>query len=409
MRTQATFKPFFKATKSGEGSVSVEAYFKETRRRYYKKTNHKIKADEWDHESRKVIRRPDKDVINAQVAAFISEVYNEMMKKQYNGLDFTVSDFKNYGERDTSSFTSYMEESLESEKLRNKRLYEAMIKIFKEFVSSDKSPYSKQVGFHEVDSRLPDAFEGFMLNHYRKKGGGGKGERLSDTSRRTAHVVVSKYLGKAVRNGLIDRNPYKTAEFSKPKSNDRDVALTFDEVEALEGLKLEKKNERKVRDWFVFCCYTGLRIGDFKSLSAEHLVRTMKGWEIDRGKIQKTTASINLPLYDLFDGKPESILLDYWSVDQDGTVFNTLADDNLNKTIRRLAKKAGIKKHITWHVARHTFCTLLAELGLNAYQIMALAGHKTITVAQKYVNNPKKVAKAGLEGINWKNRARKVS
>jgi integrase len=44
----------------------------------------------------------------------------------------------------------------------------------------------------------------------------------------------------------------------------------------------------------------------------------------------------------------------------------------------------------TWHTARHTFCSWLAEAGATAHEIMAAAGHKTLSVSARYTHlNPK--------------------
>jgi integrase len=44
----------------------------------------------------------------------------------------------------------------------------------------------------------------------------------------------------------------------------------------------------------------------------------------------------------------------------------------------------------TWHTARHTFCSWLAEAGATAHEIMAAAGHKTLSVSARYTHlNPR--------------------
>mgnify|MGYP002402303513 CR=1 FL=1 len=46
----------------------------------------------------------------------------------------------------------------------------------------------------------------------------------------------------------------------------------------------------------------------------------------------------------------------------------------------------GLPKHFVLHSLRHTFLTQLGEAGVEAFTIMRIAGHSTITVSQKYVH-----------------------
>lgn len=71
--------------------------------------------------------------------------------------------------------------------------------------------------------------------------------------------------------------------------------------------------------------------------------------------------------------------------------------DNLKTSNRYLTAwgvvKAGIKKHITWHVARHTNATLLIEYGTDLFTVQKLLGHAHISTTMQYakVSDRKKV------------------
>lgn len=49
--------------------------------------------------------------------------------------------------------------------------------------------------------------------------------------------------------------------------------------------------------------------------------------------------------------------------------------DALMKTIRQVAKAAGITKQISWHVFRHTFSTMLAMNGEDVKTVQSLMRH----------------------------------
>lgn len=54
--------------------------------------------------------------------------------------------------------------------------------------------------------------------------------------------------------------------------------------------------------------------------------------------------------------------------------------------IKGAAKKAGIKKHVTSHVLRHTYATHLLEMGLDIMTLKDLLGHKDIKTTLVYLH-----------------------
>ena len=52
--------------------------------------------------------------------------------------------------------------------------------------------------------------------------------------------------------------------------------------------------------------------------------------------------------------------------------------------LRTLIKKAGISKHVTFHIARHSFATLTLTYGADLYTVSKLLGHANIRTTQVY-------------------------
>ncbi len=63
-----------------------------------------------------------------------------------------------------------------------------------------------------------------------------------------------------------------------------------------------------------------------------------------------------------------------------------LSEQSVRFMIRRLAEKAGIPAHITPHMFRHSFATLLLEEDVDIRYIQQLLGHSSITTTQIYTH-----------------------
>ena len=98
--------------------------------------------------------------------------------------------------------------------------------------------------------------------------------------------------------------------------------------------------------------------------------------------MQKTGKSITIPLSD-------NALK--WLPEREGNlpesrIFYKLPDqvNNADVRLRTLIKKAGISKHVTFHVARHSFATLTLTYGADLYTVSKLLGHANIRTTQVY-------------------------
>lgn len=72
-------------------------------------------------------------------------------------------------------------------------------------------------------------------------------------------------------------------------------------------------------------------------------------------------------------------------------------------TIRYLVARhvaaAGIKKHITAHSLRHTFCTLTLQSGADLATVQALAGHSSVATTSRYLHTSEELMEKAIEKL----------
>ena len=208
-------------------------------------------------------------------------------------------------------------------------------------------------------------------------------------SRYTTHNYYNALvavLNNAVREELIETNPASkvSAEEKKmitPTSNER-TYLSLEELQSLIGTKCGNENVKRA---FLFACYTGLRYSDIVTLQWEDIKK-----EGDRMSVQKTMIKtrqlITVPI-----GKAAASYLPPRK--KGGKVFSLPLISSVSNSLKAWAKKAEIKKNVSFHISRHTFATSLLTKGADLYTVSKLLGHTDIAVTQVYAEivNQKRV------------------
>ena len=70
-----------------------------------------------------------------------------------------------------------------------------------------------------------------------------------------------------------------------------------------------------------------------------------------------------------------------------------------NDCLREWCMKAGITKHITFHCGRHTFATMMLDLGTDLYTVSKLLGHREIGTTEIYAKVMDKNKQAAVSAI----------
>ncbi len=184
-------------------------------------------------------------------------------------------------------------------------------------------------------------------------------------------------VNEAIRRDVIhsDNDPFRRIRI--PEITARREHLTADELLQLEVLPLNTTPRlAHVRDAFLFCCYTGLRWSDFSALSSAQLSNSVLTL-----RQQKTNRPLIIPLAALFAGKPLAILNRYGTPERLAAIGDS---HHANRQLRKLALRAGITKHLHWHMSRHTCGTLLNQHGLLMQEIQYILGHQKQSTTEKH-------------------------
>ena len=186
-------------------------------------------------------------------------------------------------------------------------------------------------------------------------------------------------INEAINQGYMHADAYPFRKYKIKQEKGRHEFLTPDELKKLETVEVEEESMRHVLDAFLFCCYTGLRFSDFCQLTASNFIR-INGKRWLHFKSVKTGVDIRLPLHLLFEGKALAILDRYDITD----LSNLGSNSEVNKNLVQIAQLARIKKHFTYHTARHTCATLLIHQGVPITTVQKLLGHTSVKTTQIY-------------------------
>ena len=118
---------------------------------------------------------------------------------------------------------------------------------------------------------------------------------------------------------------------------------------------------------------------------------------------KKTNKQLLLPLYKLYERKPERIIQKYRAevIFDCGLIFHKYSNQYFNRTLKDLAARAGIAKKITSHLARHTFATHLASK-VPIHVLKAILQHSKIETTMVYLHLSNKIVNDALDGVvDW--------
>jgi integrase len=201
----------------------------------------------------------------------------------------------------------------------------------------------------------------------------------------------------AIVDEIITVNPFKhIKEENKPEKQKAEICyLTMEELKTLENTPM---NPPLIKHAFLFSCYTGLRFSDVTRLTWSKLQRDNNGDTIINFVQEKTDKQEYLPI----PKRALALLPERGLAKASDIVFKLPSNKFTNVVLRNWACAVGIPKKVTFHVARHTYATLLLSLEVPIETVSKNLGHSEIRTTQIYakvVNTAQRAAVDKLDTI----------
>ena len=278
------------------------------------------------------------------------------------------------------------ENGLTPASMRSKRNAQARVEQYLLYIGKPN------LALKEVDKDFCKGFIAFLKTCTFNNGK----KTLGSTTCRIFMNRLAAALNMAVREGLIDNNPFKLLD-AKEKPQKKSAMREFLTIEELRTLIATPCRYEIVKKAFLFSCFTGLRYSDMMALKWNEIHKAADGKTlyIEHEQV-KTKNMVTIPLSN------EALKWMPRKSKGDERVFHQLriTSTTVEVVLGEWMQEAGIRKHITYHCSRHTAATLLLTLGADLYTVSKILGHRSIRMTEVYA---KIVDKKKIETMNLVN------
>ena len=333
---------------------------------------------EWDQASQTIRGKSDTtQQANFLLANIKAAIHNIQLDARLQNRELTIDIFKDafLNRSSREDFLQYFAKELQQR-------YQSGIILHSTYKAQRNTlhhlqTYYKNISFSEINHQfLEDLHRKLHLHftaHDKRTGNTGS----YHTNSIFGHFkVIKTYLRLAARAGIKFQDPFQTFKVSRGLG--RIIYLNPQELNKM--VTAWRNHEFKGSDHyslsvFLFACYTSLRISDIKKLNHQDI---FQGHIIIRPqKTQRTGKVVRIPLNnvsrEIIQGR-------------EGTIFQYLAEQKINKHLKGIAAILGINKNISMHVGRHTFATEFLRRGGQIHVLQKIMGHSDIKTTMIYTH-----------------------
>lgn len=376
-------------------------------------TGYRIDAAKWDADKQRVKNgctnklKQSVAEINASLLGYYTEI-QEIFKK------FEVDEVIPTPEQIKEAFNALhrpAEEEAKPSKKKKATEGNDFYKVFDEFVRDcgrqndwTHSTYEK---FAAIKNHLSNFRKGLNFEFFDEKGLNDyvaylrevKDMRNSTIGKQPA--FLKWFLRWAFKQGVHQNNAYDTYKPKLKSTQKKIIFLTWDELTKLREFEIpaNKQALERVRDVFLFQCFTGLRYSDVFNLRRSDV----KGEHIEMTTV-KTSDSLIIEL----NNHSKAILNKYKDVVfEDDKVLPVITNQKMNDYLKELAELAGIDEPVRQtyyrgneridevtpkyallgtHAGRCTFICNALALGIPPQVVMKWTGHSDYKAMKPYID-----------------------
>lgn len=360
-------------------------------------TSKKVHVDEWDIEAKRAVKGKDFKTVNSALDTIKVnlDAYFLVLRTQYEVI--TPLMLKNVYRNISPEIDKENQKASEVKiptllKLSANHIveFEEMVKReirSKETLKQWRATENKlrefiTVEFNVRDIPLKDIEYSFALKFFKYLTIKRK-VKLGESAAMKQIKNTKQLLSIAETNNWISKNPIE--KFKCGSEDPEIIPLEIFEVEKIWRKKFSIERLTKVRDAFIFQCFTGFAYQDIYNLSNEHIVYVgseNEPWLVkERGKTKVTEMVPILPII--------AELIEKYKKHPYCKVNNRLIPVNsnfrYNSYLKELSDLCEIKKPLNSHLARHTFADMMLNvLNFPLEDVSKMLGHKNIRTTQRY-------------------------
>ena len=371
-------------------------------------TGYRIDAAKWDTDKQRVRNgctnrlKQSASEINASLLGYYTEV-QEIFKK------FEVEEIMPTPEQIKEAFNA-LHKPIEEVKQR-KLTPNAFYKAFDEFVRDcgrqndwTDSTYEK---FAAVKNHLMNFRTELTFDFFDEKGLNDYVTYLRDVKEMRNSTIGKQlsflkwFLRWAFKKGLHQNNAYDSYKPKLKSTQKKIIFLTWEELNKLREFEIPAAKQAldRVRDVFLFQCFTGLRYSD---------VFNLRRSDIKGDHIEVTTVKTSDSLIIELNKHSKAILDKYKDVAfEDNKVLPVITNQKMNDYLKELAELAGIDEPIRQtyykgneridevtpkyallgtHAGRRTFICNALALGIPPQVVMKWTGHSDYKAMKPYID-----------------------
>lgn len=361
------------ASKTTKGTVQIEILFE--RKRKWLSTGVRLYSDQWSEKTKvkNTVQSLDlNERLDTQMRN-INEFINGLVKNKEPFSFDKLEHFLKYSQT-KESFIDFIKRRVgERTDLRQGTLntHASLITSLKEF--------GRIVYFTDVTTANIMHYDNFLHGKYNKQ-----------TTIHGYHKRLKRYINEAIKYDLLKDNPYNKLKFERGKSEGIKY-LTLEQIKQIQGLKTASESIERVRDLFIFQCFTGLSYADLFNFDFSGVIKKGNKFFIRDIRV-KTEEEYFLMLL-----KPAMEILQKYDFK-----LPVISNYQYNLRLKVVQELARIKQNLHSHMARHSFAVMALNMGVSIENLAKMMGHTDIKTTQIYAKVLNKSVQEEFEKMDSK-------